>query len=171
MFWEWPGADAGGGALMPELCTPGNERLASEQTFTRNLIAPQARSPGAKRTKTCSRSQCKAHCASSTRVLSTVMWRPADWASPGTRAPAHGLQSHLLVQIPFCKLRRILQTLLTFFSLEVVQDAVDSYIVPWIDIAGQDFCCRRCCCRQQCSAHSRTLKHPPPAAAAPSCSP
>ena len=81
--------------------------------------------PGAKRTKTCSRSQCKAHCASSTRVLSTVMWRPADWASPGIRAPAHGLQSHLLVQIPFCKLRRILQTLLTFFSLQVVQDGVD----------------------------------------------
>ena len=29
---------------MPELCTAGNERLASEQTFTRNLIAPHAQS-------------------------------------------------------------------------------------------------------------------------------
>lgn len=29
---------------MPELCMAGNERLASEQTFTRNLIAPHAQS-------------------------------------------------------------------------------------------------------------------------------
>ena len=41
--------------------------------------------PRAKRTKTCSRSQCKAHCALYTRVLSTVvMWRaPASWLHPG----------------------------------------------------------------------------------------
>ena len=43
------------------------------------------------------------------------------WATGSAESPPD-IHSH---RGPFCQLRRILQILLTFFSLEVVQDAVD----------------------------------------------